>query len=50
MVKVCVQYFEIQGKKCFDLLAERSEVILKEIFETNRTMKGSGKGIKQTWK
>ena len=32
--KVCVQYFEIQGKKCFDLLgAERNEVILKEIFE-----------------
>ena len=45
VVKVCVQYFEIQGKKCFDLLgAERNEVILKEIFETNRTMKGSGKG------
>ena len=42
--KVCVQYFEIQGKKCFDLLgAERNEVVLKEIFETNRMAKCNSK-------
>jgi kinesin family protein 2/24 len=45
--KVCVQYFEIQGKKCFDLLgAERNEVILKEIFETKRTAKGNNNKVK----
>jgi kinesin family protein 2/24 len=42
--KVCVQYFEIQGKKCFDLLgAERNEVVLKKIFETNRMAKCNSK-------
>ena len=37
VTRVSVQYFEIQGKKCFDLLGhDRNEVILKEIFETRK--------------
>ena len=39
-VEVTVQYFEIHGNKCYDLLADRNEIFLRADAEDNMHVRG----------